>query len=531
MSPQPIVSDGVVAGNVYDKYETSNPVARRLMAGFDRDMTALLARAEGVASVLEVGCGEGHVTRKLAAMFPGARVVGSDFSPEIVEAARRLHPGLAFEVLSVYELDEKAGRFDLVVASEMLEHLERPSEALERMVRVAGAFVFCQRSPGTDLAGPERDAREVPERVGQHPGTSPALEPAGVPRVRGPPARDRGRTVTHSVDPGAGQGAGNREMKRHLGRILQIAVSIALLALVFHRVDTEKLLASFTRLDPVTVAIAVVMGLTAHWGRTIRWLFLLRRAGVHIPPGVAYRLTLIGVGYGLVTPGRVGEFARILHLDLPKSRVMPSVVWDRVIDVLLLEALAIPAFVFIPDWRGVLLWIYLAVAAITLGGIAVLAHRVPAALVGRLVPRLETASAAWRDQSAGILTSRSFLGGLLGGMFFYALSFGSGILLLRNLVPGAGTALVLSLPVIPLLGNLPVAFAGLGLRENVAATIFGQLRATPALGAVFSLSWFAVMTLIPGLLGFLFVALRTRYRPDFHPGSKEDDRCSGLSEP
>ncbi len=302
-------------------------------------------------------------------------------------------------------------------------------------------------------------------------------------------------------------------MRRHLGQVLQIAVSIALLALVLHRVDPGKLPAAFSRLNPGTVALAVVLGLAAHWGRAFRWLLLLKRAGVELPPAAAYRLTLIGVGYGLVTPGRVGEFARILHLDLPKSRVMPSVVWDRVIDVLLLEALAVPAFVFIEAWRGVLLWIYLAVVAFTAMGVAVLAHRVPAALVGRLVPRLERASAAWREQSEGILTSRSFVGGILGGVFFYALSFGSGYLLLRNLVPGAGAALVLSLPVIPLLGNLPVAFAGLGLRENVAATMFGELHAAPAMGPVFSLSWFAVMTLVPGLLGVLFVAFRTRYRP------------------
>ncbi len=142
MSRKTVVSGGVVAGNVYDKYETTNPVARRLMAGFDREMRELLARTEGVASVLEVGCGEGHVTRKLRALFPRARVVGTDFSPEIVEAARRLHPGLVFEVRSVYDLEAVGERFDLVVASEMLEHLERPAEALEHIARAAGRYVF-----------------------------------------------------------------------------------------------------------------------------------------------------------------------------------------------------------------------------------------------------------------------------------------------------------------------------------------------------------------------------------------------------
>lgn len=132
----------VVAGNVYDKYGTRNPVARRLQAGFERGMAALLDLAGQPGSVLEVGCGEGHVTAKLARRWPDARVVGSDLSPEIVALARSLHPGLAFEARTVYEADATGERFDLVVACEVFEHLERPVEALETLARVARRHLF-----------------------------------------------------------------------------------------------------------------------------------------------------------------------------------------------------------------------------------------------------------------------------------------------------------------------------------------------------------------------------------------------------
>ena len=91
----------VVAGNVYDKYRTRNPVARRLMAGFERSMFELLATTRPVATVLEVGCGEGVVTAQLARLFPGARVVGCDLSPAIVAEARERHPGLSFEARKI----------------------------------------------------------------------------------------------------------------------------------------------------------------------------------------------------------------------------------------------------------------------------------------------------------------------------------------------------------------------------------------------------------------------------------------------
>ena len=130
----------VVAGNVYDKYGSRNPVARRLVAGFERAMFDLLAATRPVTSVLEVGCGEGHMTAKLARFFPGARVVGSDLSPTIVAEARGRYPGLVFEEQSIYDVGGEA--FDLVVACEVLEHLEDPARALDAIARAARAHLF-----------------------------------------------------------------------------------------------------------------------------------------------------------------------------------------------------------------------------------------------------------------------------------------------------------------------------------------------------------------------------------------------------
>ena len=132
----------VVAGNVYDKYRTRNPVARRLMAGFERSMFELLATTRPVATVLEVGCGEGIVTAQLARFFPGARVVGCDLSPRIVAEARARHPGLSFEVQSIYDAGAHDRGFDLVVACEVLEHLEDPARALRAIARASRRHLF-----------------------------------------------------------------------------------------------------------------------------------------------------------------------------------------------------------------------------------------------------------------------------------------------------------------------------------------------------------------------------------------------------
>ena len=119
------------------------------MAGFTRSMFDLLSAAGDATTILEVGCGEGFISRMVVERFPDARFLGTDLSAEVIETARRLNPGVAFEPCSVYELESLGRRFDLVVGSEVLEHLDEPLTALRSMSRICRnrLFVSVPREP------------------------------------------------------------------------------------------------------------------------------------------------------------------------------------------------------------------------------------------------------------------------------------------------------------------------------------------------------------------------------------------------
>jgi len=133
-----VSDDGVVTGNTYDKYGSTNPVVRRLMAGFERALDELLERA-APDSLLDVGCGEGVLVHRWAQRLAGHRVVGIDLEEESIQAGWSEHraPNLEYRTMRAEDLPFAANEFDLATAIEVLEHVPDPEHTLAEMARCA----------------------------------------------------------------------------------------------------------------------------------------------------------------------------------------------------------------------------------------------------------------------------------------------------------------------------------------------------------------------------------------------------------
>jgi 2-polyprenyl-3-methyl-5-hydroxy-6-metoxy-1,4-benzoquinol methylase len=133
----------VPTGNTFDKYGSTNPVVRRLMAGFERELADLLHRA-GPESILDVGCGEGVLSERWAEQLGDRPVVGIDLQDPKLEAEweRRRRPNLQFRVMRAENLPFEAGQFDLATAIEVLEHVPDPEHTVAEMARVAGRHLL-----------------------------------------------------------------------------------------------------------------------------------------------------------------------------------------------------------------------------------------------------------------------------------------------------------------------------------------------------------------------------------------------------
>jgi 2-polyprenyl-3-methyl-5-hydroxy-6-metoxy-1,4-benzoquinol methylase len=134
--------EGTVTGNTYDKYGSTNPVVRRLMANFEATLEELFVKADP-SSILDVGCGEGVLTHKWAQRIDGT-VVGIDLDdPQLhAEWERRSCPNLEYRVMKAENLPFADDEFDLASAIEVLEHVPDPEHTVAEMARVASRHLL-----------------------------------------------------------------------------------------------------------------------------------------------------------------------------------------------------------------------------------------------------------------------------------------------------------------------------------------------------------------------------------------------------
>ena len=128
---------------------------------FHRDRFLELVPAPGRLT-LDVGCGEGRLSRDLAAL--GHKVVGIDSSPKVIAAARELSPELEFVEADATDMPIEDESVDLAVAFMSLMDIDDMPGATQELARVI--------EPGGQLAlaivHPMNSAHEY-DSEGKHP--------------------------------------------------------------------------------------------------------------------------------------------------------------------------------------------------------------------------------------------------------------------------------------------------------------------------------------------------------------------------
>lgn len=126
------------------KYESGGRVGGILVDRFYGSVERLLkTHASPGDVILEVGSGAGYSTERIIPWLPeGTRYAGSDIGESLLRKASARNPSVPFLRQSVYGLAVPDKSVDVVVMLEVLEHLDRPMQALQELRRVVRKAVI-----------------------------------------------------------------------------------------------------------------------------------------------------------------------------------------------------------------------------------------------------------------------------------------------------------------------------------------------------------------------------------------------------
>jgi cyclopropane fatty-acyl-phospholipid synthase-like methyltransferase len=123
----------------------------------ERFLGDLRSRLEAGAAIVELGCGDGRTTRRLAECFA---VVGVDLSAAQLELAQASAPHATFLLADMLDVEFPPDALDAVTAFYSFMHVPRAAHAellarIHRWLKPGGLFL----APMSTLGGPDRTER------------------------------------------------------------------------------------------------------------------------------------------------------------------------------------------------------------------------------------------------------------------------------------------------------------------------------------------------------------------------------------
>jgi len=140
-------------------------------------------------------------------------------------------------------------------------------------------------------------------------------------------------------------------MKKKLGLILSLFISIIFLLLALKKVDAKEIGEILLNANLLYFFLAIFITLIAFLLRAIRWKILLNPLR-NLPLSMVFNATMIGFMCNYTLPARVGEVIRAYLIgtrgNISKSAAFATIIVERVMDIFILSLFTAIILIFFP---------------------------------------------------------------------------------------------------------------------------------------------------------------------------------------
>jgi ubiquinone/menaquinone biosynthesis C-methylase UbiE len=123
----------------FRKYTSRNPIQKYLVNNFLKTLFLCIDNLK-IKKVLDAGCGEGFVLSEFKKRKIGDYLEGIDFSEEALNTGKKLFPYLSLKKGDIYNMPYENNTFDIVICTEVMEHLKEPEKVMDEVVRVSKKY-------------------------------------------------------------------------------------------------------------------------------------------------------------------------------------------------------------------------------------------------------------------------------------------------------------------------------------------------------------------------------------------------------
>jgi len=285
----------------------------------------------------------------------------------------------------------------------------------------------------------------------------------------------------------------------------KIFVSVLLFSFVILKLNLSEIVGILVNINIPLLILCIFIVPLLYLIRTLKWNLLLLSVGIKHSFLTVFRVLLIGMFYGMVTPGKTGEIVRAYYLGSEKSRTIPTIIWDKIIDIFVLLIFSVFSMLFLFNDAN----LYNAAFFLFIVFIVLTVAFLNKNILDRLLSLVGINGASTEQFINTTHLIKNDIGLLLKliilSICYYIIAIILAVFVLKSLDIDGNLYVAFTLPIIVLMGNIPITISGLGLREYVTVICFEILGENPVIGFSFSIIVFVLITLIPGLVGYVFM--------------------------